>query len=501
MFSRAKYASVHLAAQGIHHAAKRFGGLQTFRVLPPPYKDGMVTAWADFSTPNDARIASNSLHGRGVPALGKAVLSAQYQATISYTVPGTVYDKLASDIFFLKGTCWRQRLRSSVHVTDPRRVEATAGVRIKLAADNLSSLAPLKIAFEKILHGERVTDNGKAAWHPFLATDDGALFIEELERLHPGVWIEARRSTRTIILFGHIRLRRHVRSALLAKIGRLHAQQIRYIRLSSRDVEYFVRGGLAKLQEIFGPENVFLRLLDRSLGVRGSDATYEPVAKAVRETQLQHSEARPSSTIECPVCFDEPVCPITMRCGHVWCGLCMSNYLISANENRQFPLTCLGGGATCKEPLPLRVAQDILSASDFDAVVNAAFTSFINSRPEEFYHCPTPDCPQIYREVTDVILQCPSCLVRICSECHVEAHDGLDCEDRDRNDKLFQAWLESNDVKSCPGCKAPIEKSDGCNHMTCTRCKTHICWKCMATFPKGDGIYDHMRNEHGGIWD
>jgi hypothetical protein len=35
--------------------------------------------------------------------------------------------------------------------------------------------------------------------------------------------------------------------------------------------------------------------------------------------------------------------------------------------------------------------------------------------------------------------------------------------------------------------------------MTCIKCQTHICWECLATFPKGDGIYEHMRQKHGSI--
>jgi LSD1 subclass zinc finger protein len=97
-------------------------------------------------------------------------------------------------------------------------------------------------------------------------------------------------------------------------------------------------------------------------------------------------------------------------------------------------------------------------------------------------------------------LQCPSCLARICPNCHVEAHDGISCANRDiGGEKLFREWMEAHDVKSCPGCRAPIEKTEGCNHMTCTRCQTHICWVCLETFPKAEGIYDHMRAAHGGI--
>lgn len=42
-----------------------------------------------------------------------------------------------------------------------------------------------------------------------------------------------------------------------------------------------------------------------------------------------------------------------------------------------------------------------------------------------------------------------------------------------------QMWLRAN-TRPCPKCKAPIEKDEGCNHMTCTnrRCKHEFCWIC-----------------------
>ncbi|KAK4148600.1 hypothetical protein C8A00DRAFT_19598, partial [Chaetomidium leptoderma] len=35
-------------------------------------------------------------------------------------------------------------------------------------------------------------------------------------------------------------------------------------------------------------------------------------------------------------------------------------------------------------------------------------------------------------------------------------------------------------TKPCPGCSAPIEKNEGCAHMTCTWCKHAFCWNCLA---------------------
>jgi hypothetical protein len=209
----------------------------------------------------------------------------------------------------------------------------------------------------------------------------------------------------------------------------------------------------------------------------------------------------PSPHSVCPVCFTEASVPTILTCGHTWCTSCLESYLVSAVENKAFPLTCLGDDASCTERISIILAKKILSGEDFASLCDASFWSYVHARGDQFHHCPTPDCAQVYRAVSGgVILQCPSCLVRICSGCHAEAHDGLTCEERDRaEDKLYHEWAATHDVKNCPGCKTPIERSEGCNHMTCIKCQTHICWQCLATFPKGDGIYEHMREKHGGI--
>jgi len=37
----------------------------------------------------------------------------------------------------------------------------------------------------------------------------------------------------------------------------------------------------------------------------------------------------------------------------------------------------------------------------------------------------------------------------------------------------------------------PIEKNDGCNHMTCSRCGQHFCWICKKTLDKNN-YRDHF---------
>ena len=39
-------------------------------------------------------------------------------------------------------------------------------------------------------------------------------------------------------------------------------------------------------------------------------------------------------------------------------------------------------------------------------------------------------------------------------------------------------WIAAN-TKKCPKCKTATEKNEGCNHMTCKRCRYEYCWICM----------------------
>ncbi|KAL2265816.1 hypothetical protein VTJ83DRAFT_6916 [Remersonia thermophila] len=54
-------------------------------------------------------------------------------------------------------------------------------------------------------------------------------------------------------------------------------------------------------------------------------------------------------------------------------------------------------------------------------------------------------------------------------------------------------------TKPCPGCKAPIEKNNGCQHMTCSKCKHEFCWDCMADY-KMIRQYDNSKHDAKCPW-
>ncbi|KAG0697907.1 hypothetical protein DFH29DRAFT_129120 [Suillus ampliporus] len=500
VFERPNYQSLDGARNAVLRMLRSCGNLSNLD-LALPIRNGLVLAWATFETHADASNARDHLDGQYPRAMeGKTYVSARHVQSLNFSLPLSKFKMLEGDITRLRWS-WRTRFHHDVTLVD-RFMSPDGPVHIRISAENLTTLGIAKAEFEQLQHGEVVTLQKKPIWDRFFSQPSGQLFLRELESRYPGIALRTRMGK--IMLLGPIGHRQLARRDIMTRFQELQARQRWPIPLSGKMVGPFVGTDLLTLQKSLGPENCYVQHLSnqRVLVVRGNEQAYRIACEAVEKVQSRYADSStPSPQSVCPVCFTEASVPALLSCGHSWCASCLESYLMSAVENKTFPLTCLGDDASCTERISLPHAKKILSGDDFAALCEASFWSYVHTRTDEFHHCPTPDCAQVYRAApASTILQCPSCLVRICSGCHAEAHDGITCEERDAaEDKLFHEWAATHDVKNCPGCKTPIERSEGCNHMTCTRCQTHICWECLATFPKGDGIYEHMRHKHGGI--
>ena len=47
--------------------------------------------------------------------------------------------------------------------------------------------------------------------------------------------------------------------------------------------------------------------------------------------------------------------------------------------------------------------------------------------------------------------------------------------------------------KKCPNCKSWMQKLDGCNKMTCSKCHCYFCWLCFKILSKNDP-YSHFNS-------
>ncbi|KIJ63745.1 hypothetical protein HYDPIDRAFT_29094 [Hydnomerulius pinastri MD-312] len=484
MLGRPNYTSLDKATKAIRSKLEEFGTISSFHILPSPFRDGMVKAWAQFTSPAEARAAQDELDNRHPSFIGRTTLSVRHVFSMSHVLTYTAYRKMREDLSWLRWS-WQRRYGHSVSITERGNIRGfdDSAVFIRLSSEQATLLSRLKFQFEQLLQGETVTLDKKPAWDDFFTNRAGFSFISQLHHQYRGIQIEVHGTRRVLSLWGPIVERRRARQDIIRKVVELKSQQFWHIPLAGKLLGIFLSADLTRLQKNLGLENCVLDWETRSLVVRGNDETFRIACAAVQAAQSRQSD-EVRSDVTCPVCFNEAVVPTSLECGHKWCRTCLTGYLTSAVDNKTFPLRCLGDEATCTHCIPLSLARKLLSAADFNALVEAAFWSYVHSRTDEFHHCPTPDCAQVYRSAPpNAVLQCPSCLVRICPACQIEYHDGLTCEERDvAEDKLFAEWTSSHDVKSCPGCKVPIERSEGCNHMTC-----------------GEGIYDHMRHMHGSI--
>ena len=482
--------------KGVRRLLSRFENMIDLEVRPPPYREARMRAWAYFTTPADAKAAAENLHNRKPQFTGYTRISARHIKTITFMVAVVKFRRVAASIYSLAESMWKQNARNSLSVLDKN-----SHFCLKLCGEDLKLLGRLKAEVEKILNGEAVLKDRKTAWDDFFGRHAGKVFLQELEHAHTGMSIEADSIRRKIWLFGVAEDRLAVREKIIEKIEQLELQKSCLIPLEGPLFAAFLNGELALLRKKLGSEQVILDFGGHALQLRGDEKVFNAAKDAVELVRKKYKIRRNRQVVvECPVCFDEVSSPIKMTCDHSWCRTCFQNYLAAAVEQKIFPLTCLGNGGRCTERISLHAAKEVLSAADFDATVSAAFDTYVQTHPEELHYCPTPDCPQVFRSAPEgVFLQCPSCLVRICPTCKTDAHDGLSCTEFKDGDNLFKEWADQRDVKQCPGCHMAIEKDEGCNHMKCTVCQTHICWMCMKTFPGGDGIYGHMRSEHGSF--
>ena len=59
-------------------------------------------------------------------------------------------------------------------------------------------------------------------------------------------------------------------------------------------------------------------------------------------------------------------------------------------------------------------------------------------------------------------------------------------------DASFDSLVQER-MQRCPRCRAPVEKSEGCNQMTC-RCGNHFGYVCSAELPR-QNPYDHFQGK------
>ena len=95
------------------------------------------------------------------------------------------------------------------------------------------------------------------------------------------------------------------------------------------------------------------------------------------------------------------------------------------------------------------------------------------------FACPLQDCRGFVEKG-----QCGLCKTSICIKCREKQEDNHSCN----IETVMSLTALMNDTKPCPRCCAGIHRTEGCNHMYCTQCRTHFDWvsgKILTTSTNG----------------
>ena len=208
------------------------------------------------------------------------------------------------------------------------------------------------------------------------------------------------------------------------------------------------------------------------------------------------------SAPECPICLCEIDLPEMVRLEY--CQPCLKSQVLSAVQAKQFPIAC--AAEDCNHPIVLKdIRLQIEKGSlKMKPLAVAAVSSFVGKNKKLFRYCTTPDCGMVYSVSEDGRqFQCSDCGARICTSCHVQFHDGLTCamyESAKTGEGNVELWIKEKPSarKKCPKCQIGIEKIEGCNHMTCLACRSHICWVCLKFYSTSGECYGHLQSAHYG---
>ncbi|XP_027353690.1 probable E3 ubiquitin-protein ligase ARI7 isoform X2 [Abrus precatorius] len=195
--------------------------------------------------------------------------------------------------------------------------------------------------------------------------------------------------------------------------------------------------------------------------------------------------------LTCGICFENyPRSRIEMAsCGHPYCISCWEGYISTSISDGPGCLMLRCPDPTCGAA----VGQDMINllASDEDKQKYARYLlrSYIEDNKKSKW-CPAPGCE--YAVTFDAgsgnyDVSC-LCSYSFCWNCTEEAHRPVDCGTvakwilKNSAESENMNWILANS-KPCPKCKRPIEKNQGCMHMTCTPpCKFEFCWLCLGAW-------------------
>ncbi|KAF7833742.1 putative E3 ubiquitin-protein ligase ARI8 [Senna tora] len=285
-------------------------------------------------------------------------------------------------------------------------------------------------------------------------------------------------------------------SSELALSNRHHVRN--YTVLSESDIRQRQEDDITKISTVLSiskvAASILLRHYNWNVGKIHDEwfADEEKVRSTVGLLENPVMEYKDASEATCGICFDTYPSGemLDAGCGHPFCSSCWAGYVsIAINDGPGCLLLRCPDPSCCAA-----VGQDMInllaSGEEKEKYCGYFTRSYIEDNRKTKW-CPAPGCDYAVDFCGgrgggggyDVTCHC-SC--SFCWNCTEEAHRPVDCDTvakwilKNCAESENMNWILANS-KPCPKCKRPIEKNQGCMHMTCTPpCKYEFCWLCLG---------------------
>lgn len=222
---------------------------------------------------------------------------------------------------------------------------------------------------------------------------------------------------------------------------------------------------------------------------------------------------------DCLVCGNSkptlnfPANPPTSSCKHPiqTCSACLSAWMASEIDSKGIEgIKC----PECPQVLTYLNVQCAASPATFLTYDTLTTRAALGNLPD-FAYCLSPTCSSGQENHANAnFMHCVACGYEQCASHLVPWHVGETCAEytyrtsgqKQRDDEVRTERMLDDVSQKCPnpaGCGWRIQKVDGCDHMTCRRCRWEFCWACGAgqeeirrvgnTAHRADCVY-HSRN-------
>jgi len=196
---------------------------------------------------------------------------------------------------------------------------------------------------------------------------------------------------------------------------------------------------------------------------------------------------------QCGICLeDHPEDSVARigQCRHPFCRNCLREYIRSKLSEHIYPIFCPVCVAEQGVPQPSSVNEGIIRQLGFTEEEYRIFDELQISAYSILLHC--RKCQQTmfvdreeHQESKLLVCPLPGCQHVWCKLCQ-QTIDTFESQHSCDGSSELSHLMKRSGWKYCPGCKTPIQKESGCNHMTCMApgCNTHFCYRCGDSMVK-----------------